>query len=150
MNAALIPLKPDDVKARLGARRAILVDIREPDEFARRHVQGALSRPLSAFEKDPLKVEPGSVVIFTCRTGMRTGANCQRLAAVVDGPAYVLDGGVDAWAAAGLPVVEDRKALLEIMRQSRSPPAHWCWRAWRSAPSCTLPSTGSQSSSARG
>ncbi|CAN7505551.1 rhodanese family protein [Phenylobacterium sp. LjRoot164] len=117
MNAALIPLKPDDVKARLGARRAILVDIREPDEFARRHVQGALSRPLSAFEKDPLKVEPGSVVIFTCRTGMRTGANCQRLAAVVDGPAYVLDGGVDAWAAAGLPVVEDRKAPLEIMRQ---------------------------------
>jgi rhodanese-related sulfurtransferase len=48
---------------------------------------------------------------------MRTGANCDRLAAAVDGQAYVLEGGVDAWAAAGLPVSEDRKAPLEIMRQ---------------------------------
>lgn len=117
MNTALIPLKPEDVKARLAARRAVLVDIREPDEFARRHVQGALSRPLSAFEDAHLKLEPRSDVVFTCRTGMRTGANCQRLAAAVDGPAYVLEGGIDAWAAAGLPVVEDRKAPLEIMRQ---------------------------------
>lgn len=117
MNAALIPLKPEDVKARLAGRRAVLVDIREPDEFARRHVRGALSRPLSAFEDAHLKVEPGADVIFTCRTGMRTGANGQRLTAVVNGPAYVLEGGVDAWAAAGLPVAEDRKAPLEIMRQ---------------------------------
>lgn len=117
MNAALIPLKPEDVDRRLHRRQAVLVDIREPDEFARRHVRGALSRPLSSFEQAHLKLEPGKNVIFTCRTGMRTGANCQRLAAVVDGPAYVLDGGVDAWAAAGLPVEEDRKAPLEIMRQ---------------------------------
>ena len=93
------------------------MDIREPDEFARRHVRGALSRPLSAFEDANLKVDPGADVVFTCRTGMRTGANCQRLAGVVDDPAYVLDGGVDAWTSAGLPVVEDRKAPLEIMRQ---------------------------------
>lgn len=117
MNTALIPLKPDDVERRLQRRQAVLVDIREADEFARRHVRGALSRPLSAFEQAHLKVDPGKDVVFTCRTGMRTGANCQRLAAVVEGPAYVLEGGVDAWAAAGLPVNEDRKAPLEIQRQ---------------------------------
>lgn len=117
MNPALIPLKPEDVDRWLHRRQAVLVDIREPDEFARRHVRGALSRPLSSFEQAHLKVEPGKDVVFTCRTGMRTGANCQRLATVVDGPAYVLDGGVDAWAAAGLPIEEDRKAPLEIMRQ---------------------------------
>src|SRR5687768_11632159 len=117
MPAALIPLKPEEAKAPLVAGRAVLVDIREADEFARRHVRDALSRPLSAFEGTHLKVAPGSEVVFTCRTGMRTSANCQRLAAAVDGPAYVLEGGVDAWAAAGLPVVDDRKAPLEIMRQ---------------------------------
>ncbi len=117
MNTALIPLKPDDVERRLQRRQAVLVDIREADEFARRHVRGALSRPLSGFEQAHLKVEPGKDVVFTCRTGMRTGANCDRLAAVVEGPAYVLEGGVDAWAAAGLPVNEDRKAPLEIQRQ---------------------------------
>jgi rhodanese-related sulfurtransferase len=117
MSATLISLKPDDVERRLQGRQAVLVDIREPDEFARRHVRGALSRPLSSFEQAHLKIDAGKDVVFTCRTGMRTGANCQRLAAVVDGQAYVLEGGVDAWAAAGLPVYEDRKAPLEIMRQ---------------------------------
>ncbi|HEX7943236.1 MAG TPA: rhodanese-like domain-containing protein, partial [Phenylobacterium sp.] len=117
MTAALTPLKPSDVAERLKAGRAVLVDIREADEYARRHVRGAVSRPLSAFEQAHLKIEPGRDVVFTCRTGMRTGANCARLAAAVEGEAFVLAGGVDAWAAAGLPVVEDRKAPLEIMRQ---------------------------------
>lgn len=117
MTPALIPIKPEEAERRLMRRKAVLVDIREPDEFARRHVRGALSRPLSAFESAHLKIEAGKDVVFTCRTGMRTGSNCDRLAAAVDGQAYVLDGGVDAWAAAGLPVEEDRKAPLELMRQ---------------------------------
>ena len=117
MTSTLTSLLPGDVAERLKARRAVLVDIREPDEFARRHVRGALSRPLAAFERAHLKIEPGKDVIFTCRTGMRTSTNCARLAAAVDGEAFVLAGGVDAWAAAGLPVAEDRKAPLEIMRQ---------------------------------
>lgn len=117
MSATLTPLTPANVAARLKAKRAVLVDIREPDEFARRHVTGALSRPLSGLEAAHIKIAPGADVVFTCKTGMRTGANCDRLAAQVEGPAFVLEGGVDAWAAAGLPVAEDRKAPLEIMRQ---------------------------------
>jgi rhodanese-related sulfurtransferase len=48
---------------------------------------------------------------------MRTGANAARLAAPVAGDAFVLAGGVDAWAAAGLTVAEDRRAPLEMVRQ---------------------------------
>jgi rhodanese-related sulfurtransferase len=117
MSATLISLKPAEVAALVKAGRATLVDIREPDEFARRHVKGALSRPLSVLESAHLKVAPGQDVVFTCKTGMRTGANCQRLADSVDGQAFVLEGGVDGWTAAGLPVAEDRKAPLELMRQ---------------------------------
>jgi len=117
MTTTLTPLAPAEVQGRLTQRRALLVDIREPDEFARRHVRGALSRPLSAFEQAHLKIEPGRDVIFTCRSGMRTRANCDRLASAVEGESFVLQGGVDAWAAAGLPVVEDRKAPMEMMRQ---------------------------------
>jgi rhodanese-related sulfurtransferase len=80
-------------------------------------VKGALSRPLSSFETAHLKIDPGKDVVFTCRSGMRTAANCDRLAKAVDGAAFVLEGGVDGWAAEGLPVEEDRKAPLEIMRQ---------------------------------
>lgn len=113
----LIPLSPADVAARLSAGTATLIDIREPDEFARRHIAGALSRPLSGFEAAHLRVDPGRDVIFTCRTGNRTSANCARLQASIAGDGYVLDGGVDRWAEAGLPVAGDRNAPLELMRQ---------------------------------
>jgi rhodanese-related sulfurtransferase len=116
MSAQLIPLKPDEVAERIARRRAALIDIREPDEFRRRHVPGALSRPLSALEAAGLN-EPGREVIFTCKSGMRTAAACARLAEAVGGPVLVLDGGVDAWAAAGLPIAEDRTQPIEIMRQ---------------------------------
>lgn len=117
MTATLTTLTPKALADRLSRRAAVLVDIREPDEFARRHIKGALSRPLSALEAAHLKIEPGRDVVFTCRSGMRTGANCARLADIVDGEAFVLQGGVDGWAAAGLPVETDEKAPLEFMRQ---------------------------------
>ena len=117
MTATLHPLAPADVAARLRAGTAVLVDIREPDEFARRHIAGARSIPLATIEQAHLTVDPAQDVVFTCRTGMRTGANCDRLAARVTGDAFVLEGGVDGWAAAGLPVAEDSTAPMEIIRQ---------------------------------
>ncbi|MBV1692602.1 rhodanese family protein [Novosphingobium sp. G106] len=117
MTTVLHKLSPREVQARLAAGGGVLVDIREADEFARAHVPGAQSRPLSALEQAHLAVDPGTDVIFSCRTGMRTAASCDRLAALVVGDAYVLDGGLDAWSKAGLPVEEDRRAPLEINRQ---------------------------------
>ena len=54
---------------------------------------------------------------FTCRSGLRTAGACDRLAARISGPAYVLSGGVDSWDKAGLALTVDAKAPLEIMRQ---------------------------------
>jgi rhodanese-related sulfurtransferase len=117
MTARLTPLKPAEVAERLRKGRAVLVDIREPDEFRRRHVAGAVSRPLSGLAAAHLRVEPRRDVVFTCKTGMRTAGACDQLADAVAGEAFVLEGGLDAWVNAGLPVADDAKAPLEIMRQ---------------------------------
>lgn len=117
MPVAMHKLSPQEVQTRLIAGRAMLVDVREPDEFARAHIAGARSQPLSDLEQSHLTVAPGIDVIFTCRSGMRTAGACDRLAARVAGDAYVLEGGVDAWARAGLPVVQNRGAPIEINRQ---------------------------------
>jgi len=108
MTAKLTPVAPKDLAALMNQGRAVLVDIREPDEFAAGHVKGALSFPLSAFERAHLTIEPGKDVVFTCKSGMRTNANCGRLAERVDGEAFVLDGGLDAWSRAGLPTASGR------------------------------------------
>jgi len=113
----LTPLKPTDAADLLAKGQAALFDIRDPDEFARRHAKGARLRSLSTLTAEPLPLAAGQKAIFTCRSGMRTAANCERLAGAVAGEAFVLEGGLDAWAAAGLPLVEDRHAPLELMRQ---------------------------------
>ncbi len=117
MTKILDPLAPDEAARRLAQGAAVLIDIREPDEFARRRARGALSRPLSTLDAAGLDLPGGAEVIFTCRSGLRTAANSQRLAAACAGAAHVLEGGLDAWDRAGLPVDTDRKAPLEMMRQ---------------------------------
>ena len=117
MPKSLIALTPETVEERVRQGHALLIDIREDDEFARRHIPGALSRPLSRFGAVALPEMAGTDVIFTCRSGMRTATNSERLAAPVDGNAYLLEGGLDNWVRAGLPVEPNRKAPLEMMRQ---------------------------------
>jgi rhodanese-related sulfurtransferase len=110
-------MDPATLGERLKRRDVTVVDIREPDEFAREHIPGALSVPLSTLEKGRLDVEPRGDVVFHCKSGMRTNANCDRLAAHVDGPAYILAGGLDAWKQTGGAVSTDAKAPLELNRQ---------------------------------
>ncbi len=113
----LTPLKPAEVAERLKTHRAILVDIRDADEFAREHVSGAVHVPLSRIDALALERHAGRDVIYTCRTGNRTGVNGVKLAACVPGEAFVLEGGLDAWKAHGLPVKADRAQPIELMRQ---------------------------------
>ena len=113
----LTPLTPADVAERLKARRAIRIDIREFDEFAREHVSGAVHAPLSRFDALAFERHAGRQVIYTCRTGNRTGVNGVKLAACVPGEAFVLEGGLDAWKAQGLPTQPDRSQPIELMRQ---------------------------------
>ncbi|MGZ9063612.1 MAG: rhodanese-like domain-containing protein, partial [Allosphingosinicella sp.] len=47
----------------------------------------------------------GQPVIFHCRSGARTRMNAGALAgAVASDDVYLLEGGIDGWRAAGLPV----------------------------------------------
>lgn len=117
MPKSLIALTPETVEERVRQGHALLIDIREDDEFARRHIPGALSRPLSRFDAVALPEMAGTDVIFTCRSGMRTAANAAQLAIPVGGDAYMLEGGLDAWSRAGLPVEANRKVPLEMIRQ---------------------------------
>ncbi len=113
----LTSLDAQALSRRIKAGEITLIDIREPDEFAREHVTGAVSLPLSRLEAGHVALRSTTPVAFMCRTGMRTQSNCDRLAAHVGEPAFVLEGGLESWKKAGLATHADRKAPLEIMRQ---------------------------------
>ncbi|RDI56753.1 rhodanese-like domain-containing protein [Microvirga subterranea] len=111
-------IAPEEAK-RLLEQGAVLVDIREPDEHVREKIPGARLMPLSKLDEADLALHDGTPVIFHCRSGARTKGNAARLAGKASSAcdAYIVEGGLEAWKKAGLPVVADRRQPLELQRQ---------------------------------
>ena len=109
---------PHEAK-RLMDEGAILVDIREADEYAREHIPGGRHLALSQFDNAEIAAHHGRAVIFHCRSGARTRSNAAALAAKVDESCdvLILEGGLDGWRKAGLPTEVDRRRPLELQRQ---------------------------------
>ena len=63
----------DEVKEGVADGSMLLVDVREPHEYAAGHIPGAVLFPLSTFDPAALpETEPGQQLVFACRTGGRT------------------------------------------------------------------------------
>jgi len=112
----LPPLNPETAHERM-AQGAVLVDIRPADEHAREHIAQALNLPLEHLGKNHPALHGATAVIFYCRSGNRTRLSAQALNACAQAETYVLEGGLDAWKKAGLPVVADASQPLELQRQ---------------------------------
>jgi rhodanese-related sulfurtransferase len=98
-------LTPHEVRDLLAAHRILLVDVREPDEFAVERIAGALLYPLSTFEASRLPPDDGRPLVFQCGSGKRSAiAAHKRLAAGATKVAH-LRGGIGAWKAARLPTI---------------------------------------------
>ncbi len=110
-------IDPLTLDRRLGEGNVVLIDIREPDEYAREHIPGARSVPLSALAAHGLDRQRDKTIVFQCKSGNRTASNAARLLATPCRDAYALAGGLDAWKAAGLPTQIDRTAPIDLQRQ---------------------------------
>jgi rhodanese-related sulfurtransferase len=94
---------------------ASLIDIRAPDEHARERIAGALNVPLDRLSQE---AATGDVLIFHCRSGLRTGQAAPVLAEVAgERDCYMLEGGISAWGNAGLPVEKVRGTPIELQRR---------------------------------
>lgn len=98
-------LSPIELKALLDAGKALVVDVREPDEFTAGHIAGAVNLPLSRFDPARLPESTGKTLVLNCAGGRRSAAaldQCAAARAKVDTHLY---GGIGAWNAANLPLV---------------------------------------------
>lgn len=108
---------PATLKGWIDQDRAVLVDIREADEFAREHIEGARLAPLSSFDPHDLRDDHGRVGVFHCNSGTRTAQAAPEILRTGFSEVYALTGGIQAWKKVGLPVNRNRSAPLPIMRQ---------------------------------
>lgn len=103
----------------LQSGKAVLIDVREPDEFAQEHIAYATSVPLGTVEQvvSGLKVPDDMNIIMQCMRGKRGEQACCIMGACDARPYLNIDGGIEAWKAAGLPVIGASGPKISIFRQ---------------------------------
>jgi len=97
-------LDPGRAAELLERGEAVLLDVREPQEWAAGHAPQAEHLPLGLLT--PEAVPQDRPVIAVCRSGNRSGKAADALAAA-GVRVHNLAGGMKAWTQTGLPVVTD-------------------------------------------
>ncbi len=98
-------LDPAEVARLLKAGKILLIDVREPAEYAAERIHGALLYPLSTFDAATLPADGTRRVVFHCGSGKRSLVAAEKRLAAGQNHAVHMGGGILAWKAAGLPVI---------------------------------------------
>lgn len=120
MNAStehLLDVDPIIARDWLESGQAVLLDIREPEEYAREHIPGARLTPLSTFDAADFSRDSEKRAIFHCGSGARTCQAAGRLLGTGFREVYHLEKGLAGWKKAGLATRVNRSAPISIMRQ---------------------------------
>ena len=102
-NGSITQIPVTEVAALVDAGAAF-IDVREHQETAAGQAPGVLLLPLQSLSLD--QVPDGRPLVFICRSGRRSDAVAQALAQR-GYTTYNVVGGMQAWAAAGLPVLAE-------------------------------------------
>jgi rhodanese-related sulfurtransferase len=85
---------------------AMLLDVREPDEWQAGHAPTAVHLPMSTISQRAGELPRDRQIICVCHLGQRSALVTEALRRA-GWDAVNLTGGMESWAAAGLPVVDD-------------------------------------------
>lgn len=99
-------MSPEECREAIAGGKAIMLDIRQIEEFAAERIPGAMLAPMNELEPVALPAQGEKVIILQCRSGGRT-ANLahQMLSAGLFQHIAHLEGGILGWKAAGLPTI---------------------------------------------
>lgn len=98
-------IKPADLYARMKAGTApIVVDVRLPNEWMGLRIGDVVNLPLNRLQELSAKLDPAQPVVAVCNSAYRSTMAIGLLEAKGFQQVTSLDGGSEAWIAAGLPV----------------------------------------------
>ncbi len=103
-------INAEQLKEWLETGEAVLVDVREPHEFASSHIPQAMSMPLTNIDKHLASLKGESrKIVFQCVRGKRgeMGAEVAVKALGSEAAIYNLAGGIEAWDVAGFAITRD-------------------------------------------
>lgn len=96
-----------------------LIDVRTAPEFEEKHISDADLFPLQNLDTAQImKNANGRTICLICQTGGRSHKAASKLSAAGLTDLLVLDGGLEAWDKAGLPLLRGKKGI-SLERQVR-------------------------------
>lgn len=98
-------LSPAEIHHLLTDHAILLVDVREPQEFAAARIHGALLFPLSSFDPLALPKRDNVRIVFHCGSGKRSAMAIARCEQAGLKHHEHMAGGIQAWMAQRLPTV---------------------------------------------
>lgn len=101
-------VSPTEAVLLMNRSKTLILDVREEAEFVTGHIQGAKHIPLAELETRVKELEKhkGKPVLVHCQRGVRSSKACKLLAGLEFTQLYQLEGGLDKWAAANMPLVK--------------------------------------------
>ena len=104
----LEPIDPDGLAERLGegnGRGPLVLDVRDPDEFAMSHIPGSLNIPYGELAERVSELPADRAIATVCSGGKRSGLAASILQREGFGEVlHVAHGGISTWQEAGHPV----------------------------------------------
>jgi len=99
-------LPPGEAVRVMNQEGSLVLDVREDNEFTGGRIGGARHIPLGVLKKKIKEIErfKESPVLVYCRTGARSAVAASQLVAAGFTDVTNLQGGIQAWQSAGLPV----------------------------------------------
>lgn len=97
---------PDDVEKLIAEKKATVLDIRTPEEFAEGHIAGAVNIDFMGedFAKKIAALDPGKTYVVHCAGGGRSGRSMPAFEQAKLKSVLHLQAGFKGWQAAGKPV----------------------------------------------
>jgi rhodanese-related sulfurtransferase len=111
-------VNPSTLQQWLNKGEAVVVDVREPAEYAASNIAGSTLLPLANVSKSALPQTAGKKLVVHCQSGKRSASACARL--LSEDPMmeiYELEGGIAAWHHIGQQTHGSGKAFLPLDRQ---------------------------------
>jgi rhodanese-related sulfurtransferase len=103
LGAVASEMSPQQAAELLRSGEAQLVDVREPYEHEAGRIEGSLHIELERLPGEAAALDRGRPILFYCRSGSRSALAADAFAAS-GYDAHNLDGGLQAWVGAGLPI----------------------------------------------
>lgn len=108
-----------EAKALIDGKEVLVIDVREPSEFASGRIPEAKPAPLGSLEKAAAEWNRQDALLVYCQSGKRSERAVEQLRALGFRDVASLKGGLSAWTAAGFVTEKTKGAPWSLERQVR-------------------------------